>query len=146
MKECAKIRKILSRYFDKETNSADNSLVAGHLAVCSECQKELTELSRVKAGILELTRKALPQDYLVSRLRDELAGERMVKERFSLAGLGNLSFRLIPIPVTIIALSISLLVLTPGQYSNKSSLDEHILSGRSATQETVLGLMFETES
>jgi predicted anti-sigma-YlaC factor YlaD len=141
MKDCIKVQRLLSGYLDNETNSEDTSLVAGHLVICAQCQKELAELSRVKADILELIRKPLPQDYLVSRLRDDLADERRMKERFSLAGLGNLSRRLIPVPVTVIALSIALLILSPGQYSNKSSLDEHILSGNSATQETVLGLM-----
>lgn len=142
MKECLRVVKSLSRYLDKETDSCESSLITAHLAGCPACSEELARLSLIKSGISKLTRKSLPQDYLVSRLSDKLQGERMARERFSLSGIGVLARRFIPVPVTIIALSIMLFVLNTGQLANKISFDEHILSGNAATHETVLGLMF----
>ncbi|MFA5144468.1 MAG: zf-HC2 domain-containing protein [Candidatus Omnitrophota bacterium] len=143
MKSCAKIKRLLSGYLDNEIDSAaDAALVKEHLDSCSFCKKELSELSRVKKLILEKERKFLPQDYLVYRLKEEIADERLAEEKLSwFTGIGNLSRRLIPVPVAAVALSIILLILSSSQTVDKYSLEEHILSGTQTTTEIALGLI-----
>lgn len=145
MKECRKIKRLLSCYLDKETGNADNNLIKAHLDSCLLCKKELLELARVKEFILGKKRKTLPQDYLVYRLREEIAGLQQVKERFSwITGVSNLSRRLIPVPL--IVLSIAFLILSYRQQVNKYPLEEHILSGTQTTTETALGLILGVQN
>ena len=143
MKECAKVKKTLSRYLDKEISAADTALVETHLDSCYFCKKELSGLTRVKKLILEKERKTLPQDYLICRLREKIASEqRITRQGFSwLAGMGNLSRRLIPVPVTAILLLLVFLILTSRQQTSYSSLEGYILSGNQTTTETALGLI-----
>jgi predicted anti-sigma-YlaC factor YlaD len=143
MKECIRVKKLLSRYIDKEIGRSDTVLVEGHLDICSFCKKELRELSRVKELVLEKERKVLPQNYLVCRLRQKIVGEqRMVKQGLSwLTGLEDFSRKVIPIPVTVIVLSTVFLMLSSRRQLSESSLEEHLLSGAQTTTETALGLM-----
>lgn len=143
MKECVKIKRLLSRYLDKETGSVDTALIEAHLDSCSLCKQELSGFARVKGIILERQRKALPQDFLVCRLRGKIVSERLASgEGFSwLEAMGNLSRRLMPVPVSAIALLIALLILTSGQQVSSYSLEERILEKTSVTTETALGLI-----
>ncbi len=142
MKECIRVRKLLSRYIDKEAGRSDIALIEEHLDICSFCKKELRELSWVKELVLEKERKVLPQDYLVCRLRQEIAGERrMMKQGSWLTGLEYFSRKVIPIPVTLIVLSTVFLMLSSRRQLSESSLEEHLLSGAQTTTETALGLM-----
>jgi predicted anti-sigma-YlaC factor YlaD len=142
MKECIRVRKLLSRYIDKEVGRSDIVLIEEHLDICSFCKKELWEFSRVKELILEKERKVLPQDYLVYRLRQEIAGERrMMKQESWLTGLEDFSRKVIPIPVTLIVLSTVFLMLSSRRQLSEYSLEEHLLSGVQTTTETALGLM-----
>ncbi len=142
MKECRKVKRLLSRYLDKETGNADSALIRAHLDNCSFCRKELLGLSRVKELISGKERKVLPQDYLVYRLREEIAGQQHAEEKLSwIAGMGNFSRRLIPVPVAVIVLSIVFLISISKQQVSEYSLEEHILSGTQTTTETALGLI-----
>jgi len=142
MKNCRKIKRLLSRYLDKETDNAETALVDAHLDKCSFCKKELLELSRVKQLILGKERKVLPQDFLVYRLREEIASRQYAEERPSwVSGMGNLSRRLIPVPATVIVLSLMFLILSSRQELSGYSLEEHILSGTQTTTETAAGLI-----
>ena len=92
MKECRKVKRLLSRYLDKETSTAESAMVAAHLDSCLVCQKELLELTRVKELILGKERKSLPEDYLVYRLREKIASQERPARKFSwLAGMGDIS-------------------------------------------------------
>lgn len=116
MKECARVRKLLSRYLDKETGDLDAAMVRTHSDNCAFCNAELSGLVRIKELIQGKERKTLPRDYLVSRLHEEIALEQRYEERLSwLADMGNFSRRLIPIPVSIIVLSMVLLIFIPGR-------------------------------
>jgi anti-sigma factor RsiW len=141
MKECARVKKILSRYADGETSDTDSSLVKAHLDICALCHKEFAGLSQIKKLLTGRERKSLPPDYLVSRLRDRIAGERVWAERSILAGMGSLSRRLIPVPVAVIALSALFLMSSLRSDSAAYSLEDHILSGKAATMDTALGLV-----
>lgn len=146
MKECAKVRRILSRYLDKETGDADTIMIEAHLAGCSLCRKELSELSRAKRFVSKIERKILPEDYLVSRLRDAIARARYAEKRFSLAGMGNFARRLIPVPVAAIIISLVFLVLTSTQSVTKYSLEDYMFSGSATTTETALELILGSQN
>jgi len=148
MNECGKVKRLLSRYLDKETGDTDNTLIKAHLESCSFCKKELLGFVQVKEFILGKEHKVLPQDYLVCRLREVIAGEQcLVKQRLSwLSGIGSFSRRLIPVPVTVIVLSLAFLILNSRQQVSKYSLEEHILSGTRTTAETALGLILGVQN
>ncbi|MDD3905825.1 MAG: zf-HC2 domain-containing protein [Candidatus Omnitrophica bacterium] len=138
MRECAKVKKLLSRYIDKEANFAEDSLVRTHIANCAFCEKELSELAGVKALVSGNKRVSLPQDYMVSRLRTEIGRIRQVGDRLSWAAMGNFARRLIPIPAVALVASIVFLVIISGQPVTGDSLEEHIFSGNAATMDTAL--------
>jgi len=143
MKECAKINKILSRYIDGEANNSDAALVRAHLDNCFSCRRELSGLSRVKETLLNKERKSLPVDYLMYFLRQKIANEQRLKEQrlSSWAVMGNLSRRFIPVPVTVIVLSLAFLFLTSKHQAVRYSLEDHLLSGAQTTTVMALGLM-----
>ncbi|MFA5090000.1 MAG: zf-HC2 domain-containing protein [Candidatus Omnitrophota bacterium] len=147
MKECGQVRKLLPRYLDKEANDREVAFIKDHLSHCHLCSREYSELSEVKQLMLEKERKSLPEDYLVSRLREEITRRQYTEEKLSwLTGMGNFSRRLIPIPVATIALSIALLIVTSRQQIANYSLDEHILSGAQTTTETALRVMLSAQN
>ena len=148
MEKCAKVKKILSRYLDQEASSADTVLIKTHLDNCPFCEKEFLELSRAKELITGKEIKALPPDYLVCRLREKIASQRQdSQEGFPwLAGMGNLSRRLIPVPVTAVLLSLALLILTSQQSTTSYSLEEDMLSGTQTTTATAAGLILGMQS
>ena len=146
MKDCVRVRRLLSRYLDRETNDPDTVLVKGHLYNCPLCKAELSGLSAAKNLIRAKERKTLPQDYLVRRLREEISLERMGAERFSwLADMGNFSRRLIPVPVSMIVLSAAFLILSPGQKADKHSLEDTLLSRTAVTTDVALGLILGSQ-
>jgi predicted anti-sigma-YlaC factor YlaD len=147
MKECAGVKRLLSRYLDQETGMADTVLVKAHLDSCFFCKKELTELSRIKEFILGKKHKSLPQDYLICRLREEIVSQQHAEERLSwIAGMGNLSRRLIPVPATAVLLSLVFLILSFQQPPISYSLDEHMLDGNQTTIVTAAGLILGAQS
>ncbi len=142
MKECLKVKRLLSRYLDKETGETETNLVETHLNSCSLCKKELLELSRVKELVSGKERLILPENYLVSRLREEITRQERRRKRLSLIDLGNLSRRLIPIPVATIVLSLLFLFLiSAGPKVSEFSLADNLLSGTPVTTEAALGLI-----
>lgn len=142
MKECSKVKRLLSRYLDKEMAGSGTELVEAHLERCSFCRQELSELSRMKGIILGRERKTLPPDYLVCRLRREIAGQRYSQESLLVSGMARLCRRLIPIPMAAIVLSIVLLVLcSRPQQESGYSLEDNILSGTPVTTQTALALL-----
>jgi predicted anti-sigma-YlaC factor YlaD len=146
MKECIKVKGLLSRYLDKETSSADTALVKEHLDICPLCKKELLELSRVKEIILGKEKKALPRDYLVCRLREEIAEKQGSESRPKLADIGTLSRRFIPVPAATLVLSAALLFTTStGQKVSEASLEDNMLKGVPVTTEVALGLILGVE-
>ncbi len=148
MNKCAKVKRLFSRYLDKEASSADTALVEAHLDSCCLCKQELSGLARVKVIILERQRKILPQDFLICRLREKIASERVVSDK-GLSwqeAMGNLSRRLIPVPVCAIALLFAFLILTSGKQVNSYSLEERILEKTSITSEIALGLILGTQN
>lgn len=147
MNACGKIKRLLSRYIDKETTDAENVLIKAHLDNCSSCSRELSGLSAVKELVLAKGRKSLAQDYLVYRLREELAGRQSAENRFPwLSAMGNLSRRLIPIPAAVIVLSLVFLLLSSRQQLTGYSLEEDMLNGTQATTETAIRLILGAQN
>ncbi|HNW39580.1 MAG TPA: zf-HC2 domain-containing protein [Candidatus Omnitrophota bacterium] len=147
MEKCAKIKRLLSRYLDKETAASDTSLVQEHLDSCIFCKKELAQLVRAKEFVSGKVRQILPPDYLVCRLREKIASQKQAEEKFSwVAGMGILSRRLIPVPVTAVLLSLVLMILSFQQSASSYSLEEHMLSGNQTTLITAAGLILGTQS
>jgi len=147
MKECGRVKKLLSCYLDKEISDIDAVFVKKHLGICHICNEDYLELFKVKQLMLDKERKTLPEDYLVFRLKEKIVSQQHAEESLSwLAGLGNLSRRLIPVPVAAILLSIMFLVAASKQQMITYSLDEHILSGSQTTRETALGLILGAQN
>jgi len=146
MNNCRHIKRMLSRYLDKETTRSDNARIKGHLDHCSSCQTALSELSCVKGLVSGKGRMTLPPDYLVIRLRDKISEAVTVeRQRFPLImGMGALSRRLIPVPVTVIVLSLFFLISNPARQATGYALDDHLFSGNQTTTsmafEFILGI------
>ncbi len=147
MKECEKVRNILCRYLDNETNARDTAFIQEHLKNCPLCEKELTELSQVKVLLANKERKVLPENYLLNRVRGEIAGQHYRREKLPwVVGLGIISRRLIPVPVTAIIVAMVFLLLGSGKPASSYSLEEHLLSGDQTTTETALGLILGVQN
>jgi hypothetical protein len=140
MSNCIKIKRLLSRFLDKETSPAEAKQVEEHLAVCPACQQEFLELSGIKRLVGSRAIRVLPQDYLILRLRQELAQEQGAEAGFSFDLIGNLCRRFIPVPVCAVVLSILLLIVSAGRQSTLS-LGDQILNGNTVTTEMALNLM-----
>jgi predicted anti-sigma-YlaC factor YlaD len=143
MVECVKIKSLLSRYLDKEISQADMASVERHLEECPACRGELAALARIRQAIAGEGRKSLPPDYLVGILRGRIADERRADERrlLRLAGIGELSRRLIPVPAAVIILSVVFLFLSSSSSISGYSLEEHLLNGGQTTTDMALRLM-----
>jgi predicted anti-sigma-YlaC factor YlaD len=147
MSECAKIKRLLSRYLDAQASSLESTLIKQHLEKCSFCKQELIGLAQIKEGLISKARKTLPPDYLVCRLREKISRQEYAPGGLSLlAGMGNLSRRLIPLPVTAVFLSLVLLVVSFQPQSGSYSLEERLLDGKATTLGTVVGLILGEES
>ena len=146
MKECAKVNKLLSRYLDKETGDADTIMVEAHLSSCSLCKKEFEALIKAKELVAATQRKALPRDYMVSRLREKITIGRHTIGDLILAHMGRLARRLIPVPVAAIALSVAFLIFMSAQSASKHSLEDYMFSGTPATTEAALELILGTQN
>jgi len=143
MNACARVRKLLSRYIDREAGDADTAFIEAHVAVCFSCKKELRELSCVRELLLRKERRTLPEGELARRLLREVLRQRSGQEGFSPGGMGYFARRLIFLPAIGIALSAAFLILVPRQ-TNRYSWEEHILSGTPTTTAMTLGLLLGT--
>jgi len=144
MKECLNIRSLLPGYLDGELKNNDAVFVSSHLDGCRACKEEFLQFKASKDLLTGRARKSLPEDYLVCRLREQIAGEKQRLARGKLSWLpviGRLAQRFIPVPAVVAALSIALLVANSWQQAEKYSLDEHLLSGASTTTDTALSLI-----
>lgn len=147
MNDCRKTKKLLSRYLDLEINLKEVTFVKEHLKQCPLCNREYEELLQLKRLLLEKERKTFPLDYLVLRLREEIAGQESLKERISwIESLGNLSRRLIPVPVTAIVLTLVFMIFSLKQPISEYSIEEHILSGAQTTTEIAARLILGIEN
>lgn len=147
MNECAKVKRLLSRYLDAQANVPESELVKRHLAACSFCRQELTVLAQIKEGLIHKARKTLPPDYLVCRLREKISRQEYAPGRLSwLAGMGLLSRRLIPLPVAAVVLSLVLLVVNFQPQAGSYSMEERLLEGKTTTLGAVVGLILGEES
>lgn len=147
MKECKKVKKLLSLYVDDELNNAQSEFVKGHLAHCVLCSREYSEFAAVKQAVSEKQRKSLPEDYMIWRLREKIAQQHYVNEKPSwLAGMGNLSRKFIPIPATVIVFALVLMVLSYAWQATDYSLDEQLLSGSLTTTETATRVILGEQS
>jgi len=146
MKECAKIKRMLSRYIDKEASNSDIKRIEAHLGLCASCKNELSSLARVKGLIAGVERKVLPQNYLAARVREKALDMRYTQRKLSLAGMGSFARRLIPVPIAVIVASIAFIIVVSAQTANKYSFEDHVFSGNPATAETALKLILGTQN
>lgn len=143
MRDCGRVMRLLSGYLDGESSASDRLRVEKHLQECPACRRELSFLSRAKESVSGGARKSLPPDYMVSRLKEEIRKrERAFGRELSwLSGMGSLSRRLIPVPVTAVLLSlIFLFSVLPGQ-GEDNLLEDRLLKGGQVTVSTALGLV-----
>ncbi|MDI6758601.1 MAG: zf-HC2 domain-containing protein, partial [Candidatus Omnitrophota bacterium] len=70
MKECAKIKRLLNKYIDKELDKQELLRVQGHVKECILCKEELDKLYLLKGLIENIERKVLPEEYLIYRIKD----------------------------------------------------------------------------
>ncbi|MFB3920020.1 hypothetical protein BU251_07655 [Candidatus Velamenicoccus archaeovorus] len=140
MNACARTRRLLSRYIDKEAAKRDAAFIETHVAGCFSCRKELRELSCVREVLLKKERRTLPEGELARRLLREVLRRRSGQEDSSPGGMGYFARRLIFLPAIGIALSAAFLILVP-QQTNRYSWEEHILSGAPTTTAMTLGLL-----
>ncbi len=71
---CEQIKDLLSPYVDEVTSEKENKMVEAHLAVCTECRKEVEGLQRLSAMLGKLQAPDLPpgfSDDLHRRLLEE---------------------------------------------------------------------------
>ncbi|MFA5144322.1 MAG: zf-HC2 domain-containing protein [Candidatus Omnitrophota bacterium] len=146
MKECAKVKRMLSRYLDKELKDSESAMIDAHLTGCSVCKKELSELSLVKKLVSGIERKTLPQDYLVSRLREQIADEKKHAKGFPLVGIGSLARRLIPVPAFAIIAVTLFLVINSMRGVSENSLEDNMLNGNTVTAEMALGVILGAQN
>lgn len=143
MRECKKVKRLLSKYLDKEASIEDNILVEKHIEECFFCKNELSEFSSAKWLLRSKERKFLPQDYLVNRLRERLSRESYLEEKLSwFSAIGNFSLSLIPVPVVAIAVVVLLMISSPVSYVDKNSLNYSMLSSKTITMQTAVDLVF----
>ena len=140
MNACVRVRKLLSRYIDREAGDTDAAFVEAHVAGCFSCKKELRELSCVRELLLKKERKALPEGELARRLLMQILCQKSGRDDFSLVGMGYFARRLIFLPAVAIALSVVFLILGP-QQTGRYSLEEHIFSGTRTKTAMALGLI-----
>ncbi len=143
MNACARTRRLLSRYIDKEATKKEAVFIETHVAGCFFCQKELREISCIKEVLFKKERRALAEGELTKRLLRQILHQKSGREDFSLVGMGYLARRFIFLPVMAIALSAVFLILVP-QQTNRYSWEEHILSGTPTTTAMALGLILGT--
>jgi len=143
MKECPKIKRLLSRYIDKEISKGDNLFVETHLGKCFFCKKELEELNRVRSTISIRKRKELDLDRFITGLLWEIDEEESINAQplSRLAGMGELSRKFIPVPTILIILLFTLLILNSRDRMNMSSLEDNMLKGAPMTKEAALELV-----
>lgn len=143
MRECKRVRRLLSSYIDQETSRPDTVLVEAHLGNCPVCQRDLGGFIRLKKLLFERERKSFPPDYLILNLRREVAGNGCLDGQWllGLTSMANLSRRLIPIPAVVIALSFVFLISNFGEQADKYSLEDKILKGMPMTTESALELI-----
>ncbi|MDD5746376.1 MAG: zf-HC2 domain-containing protein [Candidatus Omnitrophica bacterium] len=141
MNDCAKVKRLLSRYVDKEISPADSGRVKEHLVRCAGCRRELSEYSRIKQLVSAQERKELPPDYLVSRLREKIAGQPDSPSDVFWSGLGNLARRFIPVPAAVAVVSIVLMIAGPWPQTGNVSFSDNLLNDVPVTTETALGVI-----
>jgi anti-sigma factor RsiW len=125
MLNCKNVKKLLSRYIDAETDEATALELKAHFEGCPSCARELSELNALKIALVKKERKSLPEDYLIYRLRERLRSEETVSPRW-LLDMGNLSRRLIPVPVAVIALSLVFLSATLREFDKVNVVDSYL--------------------
>ncbi|MFA4988353.1 MAG: anti-sigma factor [Candidatus Omnitrophota bacterium] len=145
MKECSRVKRLLSRYADGESGDAEAFRLRRHLDICPSCREELAGLVKIKETISCGEKKTLPADYLLCRLRDRIARTGGRKREWCWSGAGDFSLRFIPVPVTAIALSFLLLVASFGRSPDTYSLEDYVLSGSRTNTAAVLVLMLGQE-
>ncbi|MBM3249415.1 MAG: hypothetical protein FJZ09_01015 [Candidatus Omnitrophica bacterium] len=127
MLNCKKVKKLLSRYLDGEMDEATSRELKAHLEGCVSCARELSGLNAVKNALAAKERKALPEDYLVCRLKERLHSAEEVAPKWQwLPDMGNLSRRLIPVPVAVIAVSLAFLSATLGEFDKVDIVDNYL--------------------
>ncbi|MFA5069196.1 MAG: zf-HC2 domain-containing protein [Candidatus Omnitrophota bacterium] len=144
MKGCARVKRLLSRYIDKEANPAEIVFVDKHIGVCPYCRQELERLLSVKGLVFNTRKEALPSGYMFNLLREELQDAQTCRQGFLISGIACLSRRLIPVPAAAILFSAVLLLLSLFRpQAENYLLYENILKGVPVTTEAVLGLLLD---
>jgi hypothetical protein len=147
MNKCCKVKKLLSRYIDKEADMADTDFVKSHLENCLSCRNVFVEMAKVKNLIVDMPRRVLPQEYLVERINSKIFNDKFAQDSISwLERIGDLAKKLIPVPVSVMLLALFFLILNPVEQLIKVNVEDNIISGSQVTTDTVLSLILEGQS
>src|SRR6266404_2717000 len=76
MKNCGNIRWELSAYLDDELTPPQRAEIEAHLASCAHCQRELSEVKRLVAGVGTLPKLQPPPQFLAEVRRKIGGGEK----------------------------------------------------------------------
>ncbi|MDD5504640.1 MAG: zf-HC2 domain-containing protein [Candidatus Omnitrophica bacterium] len=144
MKDCARVKRLLSRFIDEEADSSDVAFVNSHIETCLDCRHELKRLLSAKDFISKAQKKSLPPGYIFELLRDKLRDRQSAGAGFSISNIGYIARRLMPVPAAAFLFSAVLLLLSSFYFrSDDYLLYENILKGVPATTESVLELILD---
>ena len=136
MKECARVRGSLSKFVDAELGDRDSAAVKAHLEACLGCKEEFAKLSALKNIITGKERKALPEDYLIHQLRQRIYAQNEPSPKLQwLVDMGNLSRKLIPVPVAVLILSAVFLTATLKEYEKINYIDCYLFQDSLTNEE-----------
>lgn len=122
---CLKVRRLLNRYVDKELDDKKViALIEGHLNLCAHCQAQLDSLVSVKGLIGQKEQLTAPEDFL-ARVKGKLEPEAQIIRIRWLPEAGELARRLIPAPVVIMLLMLSLIF---ARLNGANPIDEYIFA------------------
>ncbi|MDD5613519.1 MAG: zf-HC2 domain-containing protein [Candidatus Omnitrophica bacterium] len=138
MKKCAKAKRLLSGYLDKETPDKGADFIRRHLSDCRICSREYSNLLNIKNMLSGRERTVLAQDHIVKRLYTN----REFGKRYSLLdSLGSLSRSFMPVPAVIAALFLAFVISDLRKDQGRYYLEDYIMSAGPVTTELALELI-----
>lgn len=65
---CNKIKKLISRYFDKQTTIQEESIIFEHIKVCAKCKEEFELFKKIYLALPEYNREVNLSEYFNDKL------------------------------------------------------------------------------
>lgn len=133
--ECKAVTRLLNRYIDKETADKEAvALIEAHLKICALCKKEFELLVFSREFIAKKEKLETDNTFLI-RLTDRLEREGEGINLRWVIDIGELSKRLIPVPLGAMVLTAILLF---GNLDKSNLIDEYLLESLSDSEMEML--------